>query len=203
MTETNDPDRIRAEIARTRAELSDNVDSLADAANPAHIAGRQVDKVKDAARSVRDRIMGSVEHDQGRLGEVAGRADRAVSAVGDAVTDAPARVRRGTRGNPLAAGLVVFGAGFLLASLIPASQAERQPVARLRERLEPVGRQVTETAKQMAEELREPAQRAAESVKAAAGEAANRVKDEGERAGDEISTQARESADTVRRTGAE
>ena len=37
----NDPEVLRAEIARTRAELSDNVDTLADTANPKNIANRQ------------------------------------------------------------------------------------------------------------------------------------------------------------------
>ena len=41
---------LRAEIARTRAELSDNVDTLTDTANPKNIAHRQADKVKGAAR---------------------------------------------------------------------------------------------------------------------------------------------------------
>jgi len=34
----NDPELLRAEIARTRAELSDNVDTLTDTANPKNIA---------------------------------------------------------------------------------------------------------------------------------------------------------------------
>ena len=48
MTTSSDPDEIRADIERTRAELSHNVDSLADTANPKNIADRQVDKVKGA-----------------------------------------------------------------------------------------------------------------------------------------------------------
>ena len=48
MTTSNDPDQIRADIERTRAELSYNVDSLTDTANPKNIADRQVDKVKGA-----------------------------------------------------------------------------------------------------------------------------------------------------------
>ena len=47
MTESNDPDQIRADIERTRAELSHNVDTLGDTVNPRNIASRQVDKVKD------------------------------------------------------------------------------------------------------------------------------------------------------------
>ena len=35
----NDPEVLRAEIARTRAELSDNVDTLTETANPKNHRG--------------------------------------------------------------------------------------------------------------------------------------------------------------------
>ena len=58
MTTSSDPDEIRAEIERTRAALSDDVDALTDAANPKNIAKRQADKAKDAVTGVKDRVMG-------------------------------------------------------------------------------------------------------------------------------------------------
>lgn len=201
MTDVNDPDRIRADIERTRAELSGNVDALTDTANPANIAGRQVDKVKDAARSVRDRIMGSPDDqtDQGRVGEVAAQARQTAASLGDAVSDAPARAKQGTRGNPLVAGLVAFGVGFLIASLIPSSRQEEQAVTRLQENLEPLGQQAKETAQEMADNLRGSAQEAAETVKSVAGDAAERVQHTTEDARDNVRAQAEDSADTVRR----
>ena len=77
----NDPEVLRAEIARTRAELSDNVDTLADTANPKHIANRQVNKVKGAARGVREHLMGAPDdpYDTGTLGD---RADAVKGTVG-------------------------------------------------------------------------------------------------------------------------
>ena len=59
MTDSSNPDEIRADIERTRAELSRNVDTLGDTVNPKNIATRQVDRVKDRARNLRDSIMGS------------------------------------------------------------------------------------------------------------------------------------------------
>ena len=59
MTTSNDPDEIRADIERTRAALSDDVDDLAESVNPKNVAQRQVDKVKEAASNVKDRVMGS------------------------------------------------------------------------------------------------------------------------------------------------
>ena len=96
----------------TRAELSDNVDTLADTANPKNIANRQVNKVKGAARGVREHLMGAPDdpYDTGTLGDradavkgtVGGLQDRA-SGVVDSVGDAPAQVRskaRATRSPP-------------------------------------------------------------------------------------------------------
>ena len=70
MSVSNDPDEIRADIERTRAELSDNVDALADTANPKNIAKRQASRVKQAAVGVKEHIMGSDDpYDSGRVGE--------------------------------------------------------------------------------------------------------------------------------------
>ena len=58
MTTSNDPDEIRADIERTRAALSDNVDDLAESVKPKNVAGRQVGKVKEAASNLKERVMG-------------------------------------------------------------------------------------------------------------------------------------------------
>jgi hypothetical protein len=41
------------------------------------------------------------------------------SSVGDAVADAPRMVAQKTQGNPLAVGLIAFGAGWLASSAAP------------------------------------------------------------------------------------
>ena len=199
MTTTNDPDQIRADIERTRAELSYNVDSLTDTANPKHIADRQVDKVKGAVAGVRDKIMGSPDdpYDDGRVGDVKGLATERASAFGDAVSDAPTKAKDATRGNPLAAGLIAFGAGLLISSLIPSSQKEQEAVSTLQENLEPLKQQATDAAKEMADNLRGPAQEAAEAVKSTATSAAQNVKDEGQSAKDEVQGQAEGSKAAV------
>ena len=56
---SNDPEQIRREIERTRTELSDNVNALGDKVNPGSIAKRQVGRVRGAATSVKDAVMGS------------------------------------------------------------------------------------------------------------------------------------------------
>ncbi|MBK8445280.1 MAG: DUF3618 domain-containing protein [Micropruina sp.] len=199
MTESSNPDQIRADIERTRAELSHNVDTLGDTVNPKNIASRQVDRVKDRARTLRDSIMGSPDdpYDQGQAGDLQSAVSSKVGAVGDAVSNAPALAQRKTRGNQLAAGLIAFGAGLLVSSLIPASRKEQRAVSNLQDNLEPLKQQVTDVAKEVADNLREPAQQAAESIKAVATDAAANVKDQAQSAKDDVTAQAQESKDTV------
>jgi hypothetical protein len=115
-----DPDQIRREIDATREDLSDNVNALAESVKPGNVARRQVDKVMDGASNLKDRVMGAADDSTSSVSDAAGGA---VSSIRDAAGAAPAAMQRRTRGNPLAAGLVAFGAGWLMASLIPASSA--------------------------------------------------------------------------------
>ena len=226
MTTSNDPDEIRADIERTRATLSDDVDDLAESVKPKSVARRQVDKVKDAVGNVKDRVMGSDEDDYSTSSTVGDRAsatrdavaDRAYAAkdavadkayaakdtvsekasdAADAVREAPATLKRKAQGNPLAAGVIAFGLGMLVSSLIPSSEKERQAVSTLQENLEPVKQKATEVARDMGESLRPAAQEAAESVKSTAQEGVESVKQEGQSAAQDVKGQARDSKDTV------
>ena len=199
MTTSNDPDEIRAEIERTRAELSYNVDTLTDTAHPKHIAQRQVDKVKDAARAVRDSVMGSAEDDAGagRLGEVRAAAADGTRAVGDAVSQAPTKAKDAARGNPLAAGLIAFGVGLLISSLFPASRREQRAVGELQHTLEPLRQQATDVVREVADALRGPAEEAVQAVKSTATEAAANVQDQARAAAEDVRTEAQRAKDTV------
>jgi uncharacterized protein YjbJ (UPF0337 family) len=207
----NDPEVLRAEIARTRAELSDNVDTLTDTANPKAIAHRQADKVKSAARGVREHLMGAPDDpsDSGTLGDradtvrgkasgVLGSAQDQASGALDTVSDAPAQVQRKARGNPLAAGLIAFGIGYLISSAIPSSEKEQQAASRLQEKAAPLKEKVSEAAGDVADRLREPAQEAAASIKGTATDAVANVKDEGTSARDDVQGQVQNSATTVK-----
>ena len=226
MTTSNDPDEIRADIERTRATLSDDVDDLAESVKPKSVAKRQVDKVKDAAGSLKDRVMGSDDDDYSSSSTVWDKASAAKDAVtdrayaakdavadkayaardtmsekasdaADAVREAPTTLKRKTQGNPLAAGLVAFGLGMLVSSLIPSSEKERQAVSQLQDNLEPVKQKATEVAQDVGESLKAGAQEAAESVKSTAQEGVENVKQEGQSAAQDVKDQAQDSKDTV------
>ena len=190
------PDEIREQIARTRTELSDDVDELGDKVSPGQIAKRQVGRVKRSAQTVRNHVMGAADSGTSAAGS-------AMSSGKDAVTGAPGQVKRQTQGNPMAAGLVAFGVGMLLSSLFPASQTEAQAAAAVKDQAQLLVDEVTAAAKDAASNLREPAQQAVESVKSSAADAVSTVKEEGSSAAGDVKDQAQSAKDTVQRHSSE
>ena len=186
-TNTNDPDALRAEIEQTRANLSQNVNALGEAVQPSNIAKRQVSKGTGAATGVTSSVSDSV------------------SGVGSSVTgtvsNAGQTAKTQAQGNPMAAGLIALGAGWLLGSLLPASERERQAASAVKEQATPLVGQAQEMAKEVAketaEELKEPAMSAAESVKSTAQDAAQTVKAEGQTAAEDVKGRAQEAKENV------
>jgi len=187
---SNDPEQIRREIERTRSDLSDNVNALGDKVNPGSIAKRQVGKVRGAATTVKEAVLGSASDAADNAGSVAGT-------MGDAVSDAPGAVARKAQGSPIAAGLIAFGAGLLVSSLLPASRVEQQAAENIKDTAQPLVDDLTDTAKEVAGNLKEPAQQAVEEVKSTATDAAAAVKDDATSAADDVKTHAQDSKDTV------
>jgi Protein of unknown function (DUF3618) len=205
---SENPDVIRADIEATRARLGTNVDAVADKVTPSHIVQRQSDKVKgsvkDAVFGVKEKVMGAADHAAGNVhsatgsaGSRVGDAGSALADAGSAIGDAPAQVKAKAQGNPLAAGLIAFGAGLLVSSLIPASQKEREAAEALKTAAEPLKSELTDAAKNVAEGLKEPAQAAMENVKATAADATEHVKSEGQGAVADVKDKAADAKDNV------
>ena len=178
-----------------------DVDALADKVSPTSIAHRQTSKFKDGVRRVKENVMGSADDTTSGMRDGmhhAGDSTRdALHSAGETVQDAPQQVIRQTRGNPLAAGLIAFGAGLLVSSLIPPSEAERQAAQAVKEKAEPLKQEVTDAAKQVAEDLKEPAREAAESVKSTATTGAQHVKDDAQTGAAGVKDSAAEAKGTV------
>jgi hypothetical protein len=153
---------------------------------------------------VKEKVMGTAEDVTHRVHSGAhARTDNAGNALHDAgaaIGDAPQQVKAKTQGNPLAAGLIAFGAGMLLSALIPASEKEREAADALKTAAEPMTTELTEAAKDMAEGLKEPAREAMENVKATAADAAEHVKAEGQVAAADVKDRATDARDTVQNT---
>jgi hypothetical protein len=233
VTTSSDPEQIRREIERTQAALSQDVDALAEKVTPGKIVERRVDRARDAATRLKEKVMGSDPYGRHESGEsvggsvlsaastatdrVSGTASSAASSVQDAassaagtvqdaassaagaVQEAPAAIRRQTRGNPLAAGIIAFGAGWLVSSLLPASRREQELADQAKqvaqERVQPMAQQV---AAEVKENLREPAQQAVESVRSTAQDAKDTVTDEGRSAAQDVQGRTQDAAGNVR-----
>ena len=194
---SDSPEAIRANIESTRRELGMDVDALADKVTPSKIVGRQTDKVRGALGSVRDRVMGAADDAgssiHGAGSSLKGTGSDVVSGVSDAGHQAVAKAQ----GNPLAVGLIAFGAGLLLSSLIPASSKEKDLAASVKDQAQPLIDEATSVAKDVGEQLKEPAQEAVAAVKDTATDAASNVKDAATGAAENVGDRARDARENV------
>ncbi|TKJ35148.1 DUF3618 domain-containing protein [Blastococcus sp. CCUG 61487] len=213
---SSDPDVIRRQIEDTRRELSYDVDALNEKVNPARVVDRRVTAAKGRMTSLKDKVMGTAEDTrqsahgaassaagsvQDAASNAAGTVQDAASSAADAVQQAPQMVRQQTQGNPLAAGLIAFGVGWLVSSLMPATQKEqqlaRQAETAVRENKDALMAPAKQAAQEMGEQLKPAAQDAMESVKSTAEDAAETVKSEGQSAAQDVQSQAQQSKESV------
>src|ERR1700686_2823903 len=118
---TSDPDQIREQIQETRISLSEDVNTLADTFNPAHAAKRKAASARSAVLGYKDKVMGAASQS----------VSNTTSAAGEKASAAPDRLRRQAAANPLAAGLIAVGVGWLVGSLLPASNAEERAATKV------------------------------------------------------------------------
>jgi hypothetical protein len=123
-----------------------------------------------------DQVAGSAGHIADKAGELA-----------DSAREAPDKMIDGTRGNPLAAGIIAFGVGLLLGSIAPPTAPEQRAVEALGEKIEPLKDKVMESAHNMQAEVGDSAR-----------EAVDVIKDESRAAFDDVKGQARDSAQEVK-----
>jgi ElaB/YqjD/DUF883 family membrane-anchored ribosome-binding protein len=187
---TDSPEAIRAEIERTRRELSYDTDALVDKVTPSKIAHRQTDKIKGAFGSVKERIMGSADDATSSLHDTG-------SSVKGGVSDATHRVAAKAEGNPLAVGVMAFAAGLLVSSLIPASEKEKGLAEGVKEQAQPLVDEAKQVAQQVGQDLKEPVQEAATAVKDSATDAASNVRSDAQDAAGTVRDRAGEARDNV------
>jgi hypothetical protein len=124
---------------------------------------------RDTGYMMQDRSRGMMSS----VGDTAAKAEQKAEQVGgqvaEAVREAPQMVAERTQGNPVAVGIIAFGAGLLVASLVPTSEMERG-----------VGQQLKESGPDLIEPIREPlaesGQRLKDDLSDSVGEAAHEVK---------------------------
>lgn len=179
MNDTRNPDVIEHDIESSRDDLSRNFDALADRVSPGRVVGRQVDGVKSRFAGAKDAVMGTAASVSDASGSAADSVGGAASTVSDRA-----------QGNPLAAGLIAFGAGWLVSSLLPASRAEAtvagQAVDAVKEHGQPLVEHAKSVGQEVGDDLKQKATQAASDVKDSAAESVQHVTDEGRSAAQDV-----------------
>jgi uncharacterized protein YjbJ (UPF0337 family) len=197
-----DTQELRQDIERIRDDLDETLDALGERVSPRRIAQRRKDAVRARVTRVRTAVMGSAQetgsaaagkarHAKDTVQETAGQA-------ADKVREAPEMIQQQTQGNPLAAGLVAFGSGMLLATLFPPTEAEQRAASAVQERVEPLKDQALEAGREMKDHLQQTAQQGAQQVKETAKGAAQEVKDQAQSSAEGVKDQAKSSTETVK-----
>lgn len=170
-----DTGRMSRDIEDTREDLSRNLDALSDKVSPSRMVERRVQRARGGLYRMRDKVMGSA-HGVGDTASSVG------STVSDTASSTAGTVREKTEGNPLAAGLIAFGAGWLVSSLMPPSQKETEIAGKLvdvaKEQGQPIAQEAAQVGREMGGALKEKATEAAQDVRSSAEDSAKHVADE-------------------------
>jgi gas vesicle protein len=186
-------DHLRQEAEHQRARMGDTLDAIGDRLSPERMIERRKAAVTMKFRNVKDHVMGSPGYAEpaltrlrDRTGEVAQSTTGAVQAVADHVQHAPQAVADQARGNPLAAGIVAFGAGLLLATVLPSSRTEQRLVEDAKPQLQHAADQLKTASQEVATDAKEHARDAVEEVKSAGSDAASTVRDQAQHSAQQV-----------------
>ena len=169
-------EELRERLDSQRDELGRDLDAIGDRVSPGRIVDRRKAAVRDSFGRARNAVMGTADT---AASSTTDRVKDAASAVGDAASAAPRAITSGTQGNPFAAGMIAFGAGALLGSLLPTTEPEAR-----------AARQVQPTFEAAASKAGGQAQQIADTMKEHAGDAAERLQESVHSAADDIKTDA-------------
>jgi len=173
-------DEVRADIEDTRRDMSETIDAIADRTSPQRVIRRRRERMATGLRSMKDRVMGQADSAYGSAGgqvrSLSESAQERAGGLAEQARQAPDMVVHQTQGNPLAAGVIAFGAGLLAASLVPPSEAEQRLAGKLSEQTQQVADDLKGKAREGAEQVKSRAQDAAETVQEDARSSAGDVK---------------------------
>ena len=134
MTQDQDPEQIRDGIEQTQRELSADVDALTTKLSPQRVVHDRIQRARTAVGSMKQRVTGgaaqkasadggtaapAVDAADGAMSPAKGTVSSATSSAAKTAGTVTAAAVRGIQANPVAAVLIAFGAGWLIAALLP------------------------------------------------------------------------------------
>jgi hypothetical protein len=180
-------EELSTQIAGTRESLASDLDALQDRVSPSAIVERRKEAARSKVRSVKNKVMGS---GQSVASSASSTGSDAVAGLKGGVGDAQDAAAEAIEGSPLAAGLVAFGAGLVIAALIPATEAEQQASKRVVDAAQPLVDEAKAVGEDVGSNLKESAADAAQEVKDTAQDSVQRVQDEGKSSVDTVRSEA-------------
>ena len=172
-------DRIERDIAATRTSLVRDVDALADRTLPNRVVRRRWTQAKQKLMGTPRSVADTVGDKASQVGQ---KAEEVGGEIAEAVREAPHAIAERTQGNPIAVGLIAFGAGLLVASLVPTTEFEEGVGERLKDNaadmVEPLREPLRESGQRLKEDASETFGQAAQEVKQTAQESARTVADD-------------------------
>lgn len=186
-------EELTSDIATTRERMSTDIDALQDRVSPHAIVERRKHAVRSRMGSLRDKVMGTAHGVQSDASSMTSSAKERAAGTAHQVADrahaAADTAQEEIEGSPLAAGLVAFGAGAVIAGILPASQKEAQ-----------VASSAVDTAREqgLPQEARQVGQDVARGVKQSARDAASEVKETASDSAEHLKGEGREAAEHVR-----
>ncbi|HEX7095772.1 MAG TPA: DUF3618 domain-containing protein [Acidimicrobiales bacterium] len=192
-------EELRDQLATQREDLGRDLEAIGDRVSPGRMVERRQAAMRRRFTDMRNALMGAADT---ATHVTTDSASSGASRVSDALTDAARGARTTAQGNPLAMGLVAFGAGLVAATLFPASSTERRLAGQAQPTLEHAAEQVGPKAKEMVGEMRDELQPAAKGAVSEVGEtakqAADTVKEDAAQAAKGTATETARSAQAAR-----
>lgn len=185
-------EELRQQIESTRSDMTDTLNQVGEQVSPRRIAQRQTATAKRRMQDMRERVMGSAQ-------AVSGSAHSAV----EAVHQAPEATARKAQGNPLAAGLIMFGFGLLIGSLVRSTEPEQELATAVVDKARPAVESLREAGEEVAHQAKERASEAVDEVKGATQQAVSGLQEAAGGAAEEIKQSASDAASGVKGRGEE
>jgi len=178
--------------------MGNTLEAIGDRLSPQRAVERRKAAVGQGFKRLRESVMGSSDYEEPMTQRMRGTAQSAAqSAAGTArsaaqtVQQAPEMITNKARGNPLAAGAVMFGFGVLMASLFPETETEQRLVGQAQPQIQHATEELKGAGRDLAQDAKQHGQEAVQEVRSTTSEAASNVAGQARDAGQQVAEEAR------------
>ena len=180
-------DQLRRDAEMQRSRMGDTLEAIGDRLSPERMVERRKAAVGQKLRSMKESVMGSPGYEEPaterlrtQAGDALQSATQSVQSATEHMQQAPQALADQTRGNPVAAGIIAFGAGVLLATVLPGSRTEQRLVEEAKPQLQEAANQLTDMGRGVVSDAKDHAREAVEEVKSSGGEATASMREQAE-----------------------